>query len=83
MPHFTDFQDFDERCNIKWFHSILEQTPKVVGLKNLFVGTDGTGFSIYQGSLYYCRCVCKKIKKKHFVKVVAVSDLKEQLIYVQ
>lgn len=80
IPYFTDFQDFDERCNIKWFHKILEQTPKVVGLRNLFVGTDGTGFSIYQGSLYYCRRVGKKIKKKHFIKVVAVSDLKEQLI---
>ena len=80
IPHYSKLQDFDERCNIKWHHKIIESTSKVIGLKNFFVGTDGSGFSIYQGSKHYCRRIGRRTKKKDFVKVMGASDMRHQLV---
>lgn len=80
IPHFTDLQDFDERCKSFWHIKIIETTPKVIGLTHFFAGIDGTGFSIYQGSKHYCRRIGRKTKKKDFVKVVGVADMKYQLM---
>ncbi|RLI51054.1 MAG: IS5 family transposase [Candidatus Thorarchaeota archaeon] len=80
IPHYTKLQDFDRRCNIRWHHSIIESTPKVVGLKKFFVGIDGSGFSIYQGSKHYCCRIGRKTKKKDFVKVMGASDMRHQLV---
>lgn len=80
IPHYTRLQDFDIRCKVFWHLKIIETTPKVIGLTHFFVGIDGTGFSIYQGSKHYCRRIGRKTKKKDFVKVMGAADMKYQLI---
>jgi len=80
IPHYTQLQEFDERCPAIWHLRIIEATPKAIGLTRFFVAIDGTGFSIYQGSKHYCRRIGRKTKKKDFVKVVGVADMKYQLM---
>lgn len=80
IPHYTRLQQFDERCKSYWHLRIIEATPKVIGLTHFFVGIDGTGFSIYQGSKHYCRRIGRKTRKKDFVKVMGIADMKYQLI---
>lgn len=80
IPHYTRLQNFDARCKASWHLRIIEATPKVINLTHFFVGIDGTGFSIYQGSKHYCRRIGRKTKKKDFIKVMGAADLKLQII---
>ena len=47
---------------------------------NLVVGIDGTGFSILEGSSYYCKRALIVGKKKRYTKLSILADLKSQLI---
>ena len=77
IPHYTTLQKVAKRLKPLWLHQMIGSFIKSQHLK---VGIDGTGFSILEGSSYYCKRALIVGKKKRYTKLSILSDLKKQLI---
>ena len=77
IPHYTTLQKVTKRLNPLWLQKIVGSFTKN---KQLKAGIDGTGFSILEGSSYYCKRTLIVGKRKRYTKLSILADLKEQLI---
>lgn len=77
VPHYTTLQKVAKRLKPLWLQKLVGSFTKNTHLK---VGIDGTGFSIQEGSSYYCKRTLIVGKKKRYTKLSILADLKGQLI---
>jgi hypothetical protein len=77
IPHFTTLQKVVKRLKPLWLQVIITSFIKNIKLK---VGIDATGFSIREGSSYYCKRTAIVTKKKRYIKLSVLADLANQLV---
>ena len=80
LPTASTLRKFARRLKAVWGHTALAGCAELAGLKNICSGIDGTGHSKLRGSKHYYRRIGKKAKKRDFIKVVGLDDLKTQLV---
>lgn len=80
LPTPSAMRKFARRLKAKWGHTAIGGCAVLAGLEKVCTGIDGTGHSKLKGSKHYYRRVGKRTKKKDFLKVVGLDDLKTQLV---
>ena len=80
LPSASCLRKFAGRLKAGWLHKALAGCPAFLHAEALLVGIDGTGSSKQRGSRHYYRRIGKRTTKKDFVKAVALSDMKSQLM---
>lgn len=77
IPHYTTLQKATKRLKPLWLQTIISSFINNAKLK---VGIDSTGFSILEGSSYYCKRTLVVGKRRRYTKLTILANLKEQLI---
>ena len=79
IPHFTTLQKFADRITGTILERIVENFILLTGVKQVFLGTDSTGFKPTNASQYYTY-KAKLRKKKKYVKLSIGADMIKQII---
>ena len=80
IPHFTSPHKFLMRFTPSFIEWLISRCCSMLGLDNVFVGIDSTGFSLIKGSHHYCKRIKRKFRKKDFIKYSGIADLNNGLI---
>ena len=80
LPTASCLRKFAKRMKAGWVHKALAGCPAFLNVDSFIVGIDGTGNSKQRGSRHYYSRIGQRTTKKDFVKVVAMADMKSQLL---
>lgn len=81
IPHFTTLQKFADRITGTILERIVANIILLTGVKQVFLGTDSTGFKPTNASQYYTYTA--KLRKKKYVKLSIGADMLKQIKSVQ
>jgi hypothetical protein len=91
IPHFTTLQKSAQRIQTTALYGVIAAFLLFTQVRKLFLGVDGTGFSLRHASAYYVDRIerskkhrrRRKRKVKHYLKTVTGIELRKQLIVSQ
>lgn len=78
-PHFTTLHKFSQRAKPIWLEGIIQAAIELTRKHKLVAVIDSTGFSIMQGSTYYCKRTITRYKRP-WIKLSIIADAKAQLV---
>lgn len=80
IPDPSTLRKFSKRLKAQWAHRALANCVKLAFMDEVIAGIDGTGVNTRRGCVHYYKRIGRKSKRKDFIKVVNVSDMKTQLV---
>ena len=79
LPHYTTLIKFAQRIPTEVFHAVMGAFKGYFGQPEK-VAIDGTGLSLDNASPHYCKRIGKPYKKRPFLKLSAIVDIKDYFI---
>ena len=79
IPHYTTIQKAMQRLPKKLLERLVRACHKLLNMKNMTTGIDGTGFSNTNPSHYFIKRI-DGVKVKNFTKTVLIADLNTKLV---
>lgn len=79
LPHYTTLIKFAQRIPSIIFHKLMNAFSKFIEQPEK-VAIDGTGISLDNASPHYCKRIGKAYKKRPFLKLSVIVDIKDYFI---
>ncbi len=80
IPHYTTLQKFAARQNLQGLEKFILSSLSLVKKRQKYLGIDATGMSLDCASKHYEMRINRRIKKRDFLKLNIIADLKHLLI---